>query len=406
MAEEVQGLRRNIFQFTLLVVINACVGAMVGMERSILPPIAETEFGLAARTATLSFIVVFGVSKALTNYFAGRLADSRGRRKVLVGGWLLAAPVPFLLMWAPSWNWIIAANVLLGISQGLTWSTTVIMKLDLVGPRYRGLAMGMNEFAGYGAMAGIAWLTGMLAAQYGLRPAPFYPGIGLMAAGLLLSASLARETREFARREIGNSDPPKENLTQRQVFLRTALSDPNLSSATQAGLATNLKDGAAWGLFPLFFAAAGMNLGQVGVLAGLYPAFWGFLQLLTGPLSDRVGRKRLILWGMWTQAVALALISLSATFAWFAAGSALLGTGTAMVYPVLQAAVSDHAAPVWRGAALGTYRLWRDSGYAIGALAAGLLADLLSIVAALWLVAGMTFVSGVVVAVRMGEGRR
>ncbi len=403
MVENRQGLRQNLFQFSLLVIINACVGAMVGMERSILPPIAENEFGLTARTTMLSFISVFGVTKALTNYFAGRLADATGRKKVLVAGWLLATPVPFLLMWAPSGGWIIAANVFLGVSQGLTWSVTVIMKIDLVGARYRGLAMGWNEFAGYGAMATTAWLTGWLAQVYGLRPVPFYPGLLLVAAGLLLSVSLARETKAYAGQEQDNRKSSGNELSQLEVFRRTSLSDRNLSSASLDGLTTNLKDGLAWGLFPLFFSAAGMNLNQVGILTAMYPAVWGVLQLFTGSLSDRIGRKRLIYAGMWVQAAALAWISLGANFWWFAAGAALLGVGTAMVYPVLLTAVSDVADPLWRGTALGVYRLWRDSGYAIGALAAGLLADFLGMQPSFWLIGFVALCSGLVVLFRMRE---
>ncbi len=275
MSEPVQGLQNNLFQFTLLVVINACVGAMVGMERSILPPIAGSVFKLSAHTAMLSFICVFGVTKALTNYFAGRLMDAVGRKKVLVAGWLAAVPFPFLLIWAPSWSWIIAANVFLGIHQGLAWSTTLVMKIDLVGPRFRGLASGMNEFAGYAAMAGSAALTGILANRYGLRPIPFYPGILLMAAGLFLSLLLAKETRAYAHSEKTEDRSADGEISQKEIVLRTSFTDRNLSSAAQAGLATNLKDGMAWGLFPLLFAASGINLGQIGVLTAIYPAAWG-----------------------------------------------------------------------------------------------------------------------------------
>lgn len=400
------GLRENAAQFTLLVVVNAFVGAMVGIERSILPTIAEEEFALAARSAILSFIVVFGVSKALTNYGAGRWSDRFGRKAVLVFGWVVAAPVPFLLMWAPSWNWILFANVLLGVSQGLTWSTTVIMKIDLVGAKKRGLAMGLNEFAGYVALSGSALATGWIAAHYGLRPQPFYLGVVFVAVGLALSAVLVRETRHHVAHEsmllVSNQDASVPT-SSREVFWRTTLRDPNLSSVSQAGLVNNLNDGMAWGLFPLVFAAAGMNLAQVGLLAAIYPATWGFAQLVTGALSDRIGRKLLIVWGMWIQAAGIAAMTMVYAFSGFVAGAVLLGIGTAMVYPALLAAIGDVAHPSWRASAVGVYRLWRDLGYAIGAVLAGLTADAFGISAAMWLIAALTFASGAVSAVRMRE---
>jgi MFS family permease len=400
------GIRANLAQFVLLVIVNGFVGAMVGMERSILPALAEEEFLLAARTAVLSFIVVFGVTKAITNYLAGRLSDAYGRRVVLIGGWLLAAPVPFLLMWAPSWGWVLLSNALLGISQGLTWSTTVIMKIDLAGPRKRGLAMGLNEFAGYFAVAGAALATGYVASRWGLRPEPFYLGVGFVAAGLLLSLLLVRETREHARREaaLDGGVPPGGMPRQREIFWRTSLTDPDLSSASQAGLVNNLNDGMAWGLFPLLFAAAGMTLERIGWLAAIYPAVWGIGQLFTGALSDRIGRKWLIVAGMWTQAVGIVVVTTGDTFAGFAAGAALLGAGTAMVYPTLLAAIGDVAHASWRASAVGVYRLWRDLGYAVGALIAGVLADAYGLPAALWAVAALTFASGAIVALRMGGG--
>lgn len=399
------GLRENLPQFVLLVVVNAFVGAMVGLERSIVPAMAEQEFQLAARTALLSFIVVFGVAKALTNYGAGRLSDRYGRKHVLVGGWLVAVPVPFLLMWAPGWNWVLFANLLLGVSQGLTWSTTVIMKIDLVGSKQRGLAMGLNEFAGYVAVAASALATGWIAARYGVRPQPFYLGIGFVIVGLALSVLAVRETRHHVSHESAllGTRPSDGMPTARQVFWRTTLFDANLSSVSQAGLVNNLNDGMAWGLFPLVFAAAGMNLAQVGMLAAIYPATWGMTQLVTGALSDRSGRKPLIVWGMWVQAAGIAVVTLAHTFAGFAAGAVLLGIGTAMVYPTLLAAIGDIAHPSWRASAVGVYRLWRDLGYAIGALVAGLTADAFGLQAAMWLVAALTFVSGTVSAVRMTE---
>jgi MFS family permease len=399
------GLRENLWQFSLLVIVNAFVGAMVGLERTILPPLAEQEFHLAAKTAVLSFIVVFGVTKALTNYVAGRLSDRFGRKHVLVAGWLVAAPVPFLLMWAPSWSWVLVANAFLGVSQGLTWSTTVIMKIDLAGPKKRGLAMGLNEFAGYFAVAGSALATGFVAARYGLRPEPFYLGVGYVAVGLLLSLLVVRETKHHVAAEVKlhGELPPQGVPAPREIFWRTSFLDKNLSSVSQAGLVNNLNDGMAWGLFPLFFAAARMNLRQIGILAAIYPATWGMAQLVTGAWSDRVGRKWLIAWGMWVQAAGIGVVVLASSFAGFALGAALLGVGTAMVYPTLLATIGDVAHPSWRASSVGVYRLWRDLGYAVGALLAGVIADALGLPAAMWLVAGLTFVSGLIVAVRMTE---
>jgi MFS family permease len=405
MSEARLGLRENLAQFVLLIVVNAFVGAMVGMERTILPSIAERDFQLAAKSAVLSFIIVFGVTKALTNYLAGRLSDRFGRKHVLVAGWIVAAPVPFLLMWAPSWFWVLFANALLGISQGLTWSTTVIMKIDLAGPQRRGLAMGLNEFAGYFAVAGSALATGFVAAHYGLRPQPFYLGVAFVLLGLLLSVLFVRETKHHvaAESKLHGELPPEGMPTQREVFWRTSWLDKNLSSVSQAGLVNNLNDGMAWGLFPLFFAAARMNLGQIGTLAAIYPATWGMAQLFTGAWSDRVGRKWLIAWGMWVQALGIAVVVLSSSFVGFAVGAALLGIGTAMVYPTLLAAIGDVAHPSWRASSVGVYRLWRDLGYAVGALLAGVTADALGLPAAMWIVAALTFASGAVVAVRMHE---
>ena len=397
------GLRENATQFALLVVVNAFVGAMVGMERSILPAIAEQEFHLAARTAILSFIVVFGVSKALTNYMAGRLADHVGRKPVLVAGWLIAVPVPFLLIWAPSWNWILTANLLLGMSQGFTWSTTVIMKIDLVGTERRGLAMGLNEFAGYVAVAGAALATGWIAARTGLRPDPFYLGIVFVAVGLALSVLLVRETASHVVLESSRRAPAVNAPTPREVFWQTTVADRNLSSVSQAGLVNNLNDGMAWGLFPLFFADANMTLGGIATLTAIYPATWGILQLVTGAVSDRIGRKWLIVGGMWVQAVGIGVIIMSKNFLGFAMGAALLGIGTAMVYPTLLAAIGDVALPAWRASSVGVYRFWRDLGYAVGALLAGVSADVVGLSGAMWIVAGITALSGLVAAVRMRE---
>jgi MFS family permease len=396
------GLRENVGQFGLLVVINAFVGAMAGMERSILPAIANEEFHLAARTAVLSFIAVFGVAKAVTNYLTGRAADRGHRTRLLIAGWMIAAPVPFMLMWAPSWNWVLAANALLGISQGLTWSTTVIMKIDLVGPARRGLAMGLNEFAGYVAAALSAFATGVVAARIGLRPEPFYLGVVFVVAGLGLSL-FARETSGHVAVESTTVTAPPSG---ENIFWHTTFGDRNLSSVSQAGFVNNLNDGMSWGLFPLVFAAAGLNLAQIGTLAAIYPATWGIGQLVTGPLSDRTGRKWLIASGMWVQAVGIAIVIAFATFGGFAAGAALLGIGTAMVYPTLLAAIGDVAHPTWRASSIGVYRFWRDLGYAAGALITGIASDALGMDAAMGLVAALTFGSGVIVAVRMRESRR
>jgi MFS family permease len=397
------GLRENLAQFSLLVAVNACVGAMVGIERSILPLLAGREFHLAARFAALSFIVVFGVTKALTNYAAGRISDRIGRKQVLVAGWIVAIPVPFLLMWAPTWNWILVANAFLGVSQGLTWSTTVIMKIDLVGSARRGLAMGLNEFAGYGALAAAALLTGWIAAREGLRPDPFYPGVLFVAIGLALSLLFVRETRGHVTLESALHTAPSIPMSAHDVFWKTTLTDRNLSSVSQAGLVNNLNDGMVWGLFPLLFAAANLSIDRIGALAAIYPATWSVGQLATGALSDRIGRKWLIAGGMWIQAAGIAAVTVSNGFAGFALGGVLLGVGTAMVYPTLLAAIGDVAAPAWRASSVGVYRLWRDLGYAVGAVLAGLTADAFGLKEAMWVVALITVLSGVIVGVRMDE---
>jgi len=401
------GLRANLAQFSVLVAVNALVGGMIGQERTVLPLLAEEDFGLAAFSTTLTFIMAFGLVKAVTNFFAGTLSDRFGRKPVLVAGWLIGVPVPLMIIWAPSWSWVVAANVLLGVNQGLTWSTTVIMKIDLVGPTRRGLAMGFNEAAGYGAVALAALATGFIAADYGLRPEPFYLGIAFAAVGLGLSVAVVRETLPYAQLEAtthqaGNVDLNGVNST-RQVFVVTSLRERALSACSQAGLVNNLNDGLAWGLFPLYFAAAGLSVGRIGILAALYPAVWGLGQLVTGGLSDRIGRKPLIVGGMFAQASALGVMAVGGSFAVWAAGSVALGVGTAMVYPTLLAAVSDVANPKWRARSVGVYRLWRDVGYAVGALMAGLLADAFNIEVAIWAVAALTAVSGVVVLVRMYE---
>ena len=401
------GLKENIAQFALLVGVNALVGGMIGQERTVLPLLAKQEFGLTAFTATLTFIVAFGAVKAATNFFAGTLSDRYGRKPVLVAGWIVALPIPLLLIWAPSWGWVIFANVLLGVNQGLTWSTTVIMKIDLVGPARRGFAMGLNEAAGYGAVAVTALATGYIAQHWGLRPEPFFLGIAYAGLGLGLSVFFVRETRDHARYEASNhiatNDTHTASLTTGEIFRLTSFSDKALSACSQAGLVNNLNDGLAWGLFPIFFATAGMSIGRIGVLAALYPAVWGLGQLYTGGLSDRIGRKPLIVGGMLTQAVAIAWIAATGSFTAWAIGAIVLGAGTAMVYPTLLAAIGDVSHPSWRARSVGIYRLWRDGGFAIGALLAGILADLISIPAAIYAVAALTASSGLVVAVRMYE---
>ena len=404
------GMRANLAQFSLLVAVNALVGGMLGQERTVLPLLATDTFGLTAFTATLTYIAAFGVVKAATNFFAGTLSDRYGRKPVLVAGWLIGIPVPLLIIWAPSWGWIVFANVLLGVNQGLTWSTTVIMKIDLAGPEKRGTAMGINEAAGYVAVAVTALATGAIAQRWGLRPEPFFLGIAYAALGLGLSTLAVRETRGHAQHEAGNHVTRDERmhdaLSTRQVFVLTSFRDRALSSASQAGLVNNLNDGLAWGLFPLHFAAAGLSVRSIGVLAAIYPAVWGFGQLVTGSLSDRVGRKWLIAGGMWTQAAAIGLVAATSGFGPWAAAVALLGAGTAMVYPTLLAAVGDVAHPAWRASAVGIYRLWRDSGFAVGALLAGIVADAVDVPAAIWVVAALTAASGIVVAVRMYETHR
>lgn len=397
------GLRANLPQFTLLVAVNALVGAAYGQERSILTPLAEQVFGIAAVTTSLTFIVAFGAAKAVTNLAAGTLADRYGRKPVLVAGWLLGTPVPFLIIWAPSWSWVIAANVLLGVNQGLTWSTTIIMKIDLVGPRRRGLAMGINEAAGYLAVAAAALVTGALASAYGLRPAPFLFGAAVVAVGLGLSSTVVRETQHHARYEAASHGRSDAALTGTQVFSLTSLRDRALSAASQAGLVNNLNDGLAWGVYPLLFAASGLGFGQIGVLAAIYPAVWGLGQTVTGALSDRLGRKHLITAGMFTQAVGIAVVAAGTGFAVWALAAVLMGVGTALVYPTLLAVVGDVAHPAWRARAVGVYRLWRDCGYVAGALLAGVTADLFGLRAAIWLVAAVTAGSGLVVALRMYE---
>ncbi|RWH21638.1 MFS transporter [Mesorhizobium sp.] len=400
------GLKANWKQFALLVLINAFVGGMVGIERTVVPLIGAEEFHVASTTLVTSFIVSFGVVKACANLVSGQLADTWGRKRVLILGWLFGLPVPFMIIWAPSWGWIIAANALLGINQGLAWSMTVIMKVDLVGPKSRGLAVGLNEFAGYLAVGVTAFLTGYLASRYGLRPVPIYLGIGYAILGAALSVLLVRDTREHVRLELANHQKAVSPLAFREIFMLTSFRDRNLFAASQAGLVNNLNDGMSWGLFPLFFVANGLGVERIGILKAVYPAVWGILQVATGPLSDRWGRKGLIVAGMWVQAAGLLLTAMTRDFGWWLLASLLLGLGTAMVYPSLIAAVSDASHPSSRARSLSVYRFWRDLGYAIGALSAGLIADFFGFAAAIAAIAALTFLSGVIVAVAMRETSR
>lgn len=405
------GLKENWKQLTLLVLVNMLVGGMVGLERTVVPLVGTEEFRIGSDIVVFSFIIAFGVVKAFTNLVSGVLADKYTRKRILVTGWLVGLPVPFLLAWGPSWNWIIVANVLLGVSQGLAWSMTVNMKIDLVGPKKRGLAMGLNEAAGYGAVGLTALLTGYLASHYGLRPAPFYIGIFYTVAGLILSILVIRDTRQHARLE--SAQVAQQHLTGEQfhkpdllwVFRETSLKNKNLFAVSQAGLINNLNDGMSWGVFPLLFIAAGVSLEGVGWIKAVYPFVWGFGQVITGPLADRIGRKPLIVWGMFVQALGHVVIGL----AFFPpltsglVGSVLLGIGTAMVYPALLAAVSDAAHPSWRASSLGVYRFWRDIGYAVGALMAGIVANFFGLMWAVHIAGIITFLSGVVVLFRMKE---
>jgi MFS family permease len=400
------GLRENAGQFALLVGVSALVGGMVGQERTIVPLLGVQTFGLATATAALSFLIAFGLTKAVTNLVAGALADRVGRKPVLVGGWLIGVPVPFLLILAPDWGWVVFANILLGVNQGLTWSTTVLMKIDIVGPRDRGLALGLNEASGYLAVALTAFVTGLIAESAGLRPAPFFLGIAIVGLGLGASVLLVRETRDHAHLEA-DAGPARTGADPHWLRLawRSTVSDRTLSAASQAGLVNNLNDAMAWGLLPIVQAAAGLPIAQIGLLAGAYPATWGVAQVATGALSDRIGRKRLIVAGMLVQALAIASIAATTGFAPWLVAAIALGLGTAMVYPTLLAVVADVAEPRRRGAVTGVYRFWRDIGFAAGAILVGLIADRFDARVSILAVAVLTAVSGLVVAVRMRETR-
>lgn len=391
------GLKENWKQFTLLVVVNAFVGGMIGLERTIIPQIAEADFGMAAKTAILSFIVVFGITKAITNYYTGTLANRFGRKKLLVTGWLFALPVPILLIYAPNWNWIIAANILLGINQGLTWSSAVVMKIDLVGEKDRGFAMGLNEFAGYIAVAIVAFFTGWIASKYGFRPYPFYIGIGLSIIGLLLSWLFVKDTQRHVKLEATSSTMP----LLKNIFWDTTWRHRDLGSITQAGLVNNLNDGMVWGLFPLLLISKGFNLHQTGIIVATYPAVWGLGQLYSGKLADKYCKKTLLFIGMFIQGAALLGMIGANSFSSFIVLSSLLGIGTAIVYPTFLAAISDYTHPDQRPASIGIFRLWRDLGYAIGAILTGLIADRFGLVAPIVAIGILTVASSLIIKFRM-----
>ena len=391
------GLRNNWKQFTLLVILNSFVGGMVGLERSILPELAEVRFGLEAKTAIFSFIIIFGVSKAVTNYFMGAYADRYGRRRLLIAGWLIALPIPFILIYAPSWSWIVFANLLLGVNQGLTWSSTVVMKIDLVGQKDRGFAMGLNESAGYLAVGATAFLTGWIASEWGLIPYPFYLGVALTILGLFFSIFLIRDTvHHVAVESAGHTGKKLKN-----VFWETTWKDRNLGSITQAGLVNNLNDGMIWGLLPLILAGVGFSISEIGFVAAVYPAVWGLGQLVTGKLADLLPKKSLLFWGMFLQGVCLLLLIQADGFSTYVSLCVGLGIGTALVYPTFLAGIAEYSAPDQRAKSIGVFRLWRDLGYAIGALLTGILADFFGIAVSLGAIAFLTLLSSMVIKLRM-----
>jgi MFS family permease len=391
------GLKENWKQFTLLVIINGFVGGMVGLERSILPRIAEIEFHIAAKTAILSFIIVFGVVKAITNYYTGALANKFGRKRLLMAGWIIAIPIPFMLMFGSSWDWIIAANVLLGINQGLTWSSTVVMKIDLVGEKHRGFAMGLNESAGYIAVALIAFLTGWIASEYGIRPYPFYLGIGLVLLGLTGSMFFIKDTRyHVAKETISNTVPKLKN-----IFWDTTWREKNLGSVTQAGLINNLNDGMAWGIFPILLATKGFTIGEIGIVTAIYPAVWGIGQLFTGAMADKFCKKDILYSGMFLQAISLIALIWANTMLHFIFLASILGLGTALVYPTFLATVAENTNPEDRAKSIGIFRLWRDLGYALGAILTGVIADLMDINASILFIGLLTFISSLIIFFRM-----
>jgi len=391
------GLKENWKQFTILAIVNAFVGGMVGLERSIFPQFAEIEFGVASKSAILSFITAFGITKALANYFTGKLANRFGRKNLLVFGWIIALPIPFILIYANHWNWVIFANVLLGISQGFTWSSTIVMKIDLVGEKNRGLAMGLNEFAGYFAVGVFAFLTGVIAEKYGVTPYPFYLGIGLSVIGLVTSILFVKDTRVFMHKESVTT----KTETLQNVFIETSFKNKTLSSITQAGLVNNLNDGMIWGLLPIVLITLNYNSENIGIIAAIYPTVWGLGQLVTGKMSDIYSKKAMLFWGMLLQGIAILCIPYSTEFYQLAFISALLGIGTAIVYPTFLAAIAQATVPRQRAESIGTFRLWRDLGYAIGAIISGITADLFGIEYAILLIGGITIMSSLVIKFRM-----
>ena len=394
-----QGLRENFRQFLLLVLVNGFVGGMIGIERSIIPELAVSEFNITAKSALLSFIIVFGITKALSNFFTGFYSNRLGRKRLLILGWIVALPVPLLLIYAPNWNWIIGANILLGINQGLTWSSTVIMKIDLVGPKNRGLAMGINESIGYVSVGLAALLTGVIAGEYGIRPYPFYLGIVFSLIGLTLSLLFVRDTKRFIEVEQHTSKA----TPIAHLFSATSWKHPNLGSITQAGLINNLNDAMVWGIFPLLLANKGFGLAEIGKIVAIYPMVWGLGQLITGKLGDHILKKRLLFWGMLIQGISILGLLLSSSATSFTLVSVAMGIGTAIVYPNFMAAIADNTDPIQRPSSLGIFRLWRDLGYAFGAILTGWIADQYSIDNAVLIVGLLTVVSAVVIALRMNN---
>ena len=394
------GLKENWLQFSILVIVNAFVGGMVGLERTIFPKFAEMEFGVASKTAILSFIIAFGITKAITNYFTGKLANKYGRKNLLIIGWLFAIPIPFILIYAPSWNWVVFANVLLGINQGLTWSSTVVMKIDLVGEKDRGLAMGINEFAGYFAVGIVAFLTGVIAHKYGVTPYPFYLGIGISIVGLLLSILFVRDTRAFVNIEQKTTN----NKELESVFFDTTFKDKSLSSITQAGLVNNLNDGMIWGILPILLLSLNYDSKNIGIIAAIYPTVWGIGQLFTGKMSDHYSKKKMLFWGMLLQGIAIIMIPYFTSFYELASISAILGLGTALVYPTFLSAIASATSPTQRAESIGVFRLWRDLGYAIGAILSGILADIYGIETAIITIGVITILSSIVIQLRMPKG--
>lgn len=391
------GLKENWKQFTILVIINAFVGGMIGMERTIFPQFAEVEFGIASKTAILSFITAFGISKAIANYFTGRLANALGRKNLLLFGWLLAIPVPFMLIFAPSWSWVIFANVLLGISQGLTWSSTVVMKIDLVGEKDRGLAMGLNEFAGYFAVGIAALLTGIIANKYGITPYPFYIGIFISMVGFILTIFWVEDTRAFVHKENATD----KTIQLENVFIETTFKNKTLSSVTQAGLVNNLNDGMIWGLLPIALFSLNFDNANIGIITAIYPTVWGIGQLFTGKMSDHYSKKGMLFWGMLLQGVAILLIPFSSDFYVLASISAILGLGTALVYPTFLSTIAQASSANQRAETIGTFRLWRDLGYAFGAIISGVTADVFGIDYAIFFIGGLTIISSLIIKFRM-----